>query len=92
MLVCKELYSASSDRQALYTARAMADPRATLRRELERQGALRRGGLATADRALREIAALLPDALEAGITKMEIRRLTGVSRPTIDGLLRGESD
>jgi hypothetical protein len=70
----------------------MADPRARLSRELERQGALRRGGLATADRALREIAALLPDALEAGITKVEIQRLTGVSRPTIDALLRGDAE
>ena len=45
-------------------------------------------GRDTADEALKEIADLLPSALEAGITKIEIQRLTGVSRPTIDRLLR----
>jgi hypothetical protein len=68
----------------------MADAQARLRRELERQGALRRSGLEAADKALRGIAALLPDAIEAGITKVEIQGLTGVSRPTIDALLRDE--
>jgi hypothetical protein len=69
----------------------MADAQARLRRELERQGVLRRSGLEAADQALRGIAALVPAAIEAGITKVEIQRLTGVSRPTIDALLRDGS-
>jgi hypothetical protein len=66
----------------------MPDDRAQLRRQLQRLGARRRKGLDTADQALADIADILPAALEAGITKTEIQRLTDVSRPTIDGLLR----
>jgi hypothetical protein len=65
----------------------MADERAKLRRQLQRHGERRRQSLDAADEALKEIADLLPSALEAGITKTEIQRLTGVSRPTIDALL-----
>jgi hypothetical protein len=67
----------------------MTDESAKLRRELQRHGIRRRQSLEAAEQALSEIAELLPAALEAGITKTEIQRLTGVSRPTIDGLLRG---
>lgn len=66
----------------------MPDERAQLRRQLQRLGAQRREGLETADRALDDIADILPAVLEAGITKTEIQRLTDVSRPTIDALLR----
>jgi hypothetical protein len=66
----------------------MPDERAKLRRQLQRHAAKRRQSLDTAEQALKEIADLLPSALEAGITKIEIQRLTGVSRPTIDRLLR----
>jgi hypothetical protein len=68
----------------------MSGEGAKLRRQLQRHGAKRRQGLEMADRALQDIAALLPDALDAGITKTEIYRLTSVSRPTIDALLRGQ--
>jgi hypothetical protein len=66
----------------------MPDQRAQLRRQLQRLGAKRHKGLETADQALDDIADILPAALEAGITKTEIQRLTDVSRPTIDALLR----
>lgn len=66
----------------------MPDQRAQLRRQLRRLGAKRRKGLETADEALKDIGAILPAALEAGITKTEVQRLTDVSRPTIDALLR----
>ena len=66
----------------------MSDERAKLRRQLQRHAAKRRQSLDAAAEGLKEIADLLPSALEAGITKIEIQRLTGVSRPTIDRLLR----
>jgi hypothetical protein len=66
----------------------MPHERAKLRRQLQRHAAKRRQSLDAAAEALKEIADLLPSALEAGITKIEIQRLTGVSRPTIDRLLR----
>jgi hypothetical protein len=66
----------------------MTNERAKVRRELQSYAAKRRQSLDAAEAALNEIADLLPSALEAGITKLEIQRLTGVSRPTIDRLLR----
>jgi hypothetical protein len=66
----------------------MSDEVAKLRRQLQRHGAKRRQSLDAAEQALHDIAELLPSALVAGITKREIQRLTGVSRPTIDALLR----
>lgn len=71
-------------------SRSMANERERLARELRRHGERRRRSLATAEQELKEIAALLPSALEAGIPKAEIQRLTGVSRPTIDALLRDQ--
>lgn len=65
----------------------MPDERAKLRRQLQRHAAKRRKSLDAAEEALKEIAELLPSALDAGVTKLEIQRLTGVSRPTIDRLL-----
>ena len=70
----------------------MADERERLAQELRRHGDLRRRSLATAEQELREIALLLPAALRAGITKTEIQQWTGVSRPTINALLRDERD
>jgi hypothetical protein len=66
----------------------MSDKRARLSRQLQRAGASRRKNLEAVDESLAQIAELLPAALEAGFTKTEIERLTGVSRPTIDALLR----
>jgi hypothetical protein len=86
---CKQLYNDDVVCQPVYTAPRMTDERAKLRRELQRYAAKRRQSLEAAEVALKEIADLLPSALEAGITKLEIQRLTGVSRPTIDRLLRG---
>lgn len=70
----------------LYT-RPVAEQRQRVADNLRTHGDVRRRSLATAERELAEIAALLPAALDAGITKAEIQRLTGVSRPTIDALL-----
>jgi hypothetical protein len=66
----------------------MSNERAKLERQLQRHGVRRRQGLDVADQALQDIAELLPAALDAGIPKIAIQRLTGVSRPTIDLLLR----
>jgi hypothetical protein len=63
------------------------DRRERLVARLREHGAQRRSALSSADQELEAIAGLLPDALDAGITKMEISRLTGVGRPTIDAIL-----
>ena len=51
--------------------------------ELESVGAARAAALTAADKHLDRIARLLPDALKAGLTLVEIARITGVSRPTL---------
>lgn len=51
-------------------------------------GAQVRGHLEADRDELEAIAELLPQAIRAGISKREIERLTGVSRPWIDRLLR----
>jgi hypothetical protein len=56
------------------------DPR-QLRRRLQRLGGRHRGGLDVGDQALAAIAELLPVALQAGITKVEIQRLTPERSP-----------
>jgi hypothetical protein len=64
-----------------------ADPD-SLRAQLEAHGEL----LRAADRSRRKehaaIAELLPAAIEAGLTKREIARLSSVSRPWIDEILK----
>jgi hypothetical protein len=62
-----------------------------LLRELDRQADLRHAAQASAQEAMAEIARLLPAAIEAGISKREISRRTGVSRTWIDELL-GQRD
>jgi DNA-binding transcriptional regulator LsrR (DeoR family) len=64
------------------------DDRDRLLRELRRQADRRRAARETARDAMAEIAKLLPAAIEAGIPKREISRQTGLSRVTIDELLR----
>jgi hypothetical protein len=66
----------------------MADERDQLVAELREHGERRKAALGTADDELRQIADLLPRALAAGIHKIEIARLTGLGRPTIDRLLK----
>jgi len=66
----------------------MADERERLVAELREHGERRTAALGTADDELREIAGLIPRALAAGIRKIEIARLTGLGRPTIDRLVR----
>jgi hypothetical protein len=65
----------------------VTDERQRIARELQRHAAHRKKNLAAADDELAQIAKLLPAALRVGITKMDVHRLTGISRPTIDALL-----
>lgn len=59
-----------------------------LRAQLQAHGA-RRLAARQADREeLAAIAQLIPDAVEAGVTKREIARFTGMSRVWINELLR----
>ena len=51
--------------------------------QLAGAGALRSAALEKADQQLDRIAKLLPDALAAGLSLVEIARVTGVSRPTL---------
>lgn len=85
----KDFTSLAGSVKSLHSPIPMADERERLAQELRRHGELRRRSLATAEQELVEIASLLPAAFQAGITKAEIQRLTGVSRPTINALLRG---
>lgn len=66
----------------------MADNREQLVTRLREHGDRRRAAQATSKQELERIAKLIPTALEAGITKRDIARLTGVSRPTIDAILK----
>lgn len=65
----------------------MADERERLKAELQKHGERRQAAEATSKAELERIAEVIPQALAAGITKVEIARLTGVSRPTIDAIL-----
>lgn len=69
----------------------MAHQRERLVTRLREHGDRRRAAEATSKQELKRIAKLIPTAIDAGITKREIARLTGVSRPTIDAILRRDS-
>jgi CRP-like cAMP-binding protein len=69
----------------------MSDERERLRAQLREHADRRRDGLATAREELDAIAQLLPRALDLGIKKVELAELTGLSRPTINALLKGRS-
>lgn len=58
-----------------------------LRARLAEHGNRRRAALEQASAELDAIAELAPAALAAGITKVEIAKLGGVSRPTLDAKL-----
>lgn len=66
----------------------MPDDRQRLAEQLRQHGRRRHEADAASRRELDAIAALLPAALEAGISKREIARLARVSRPTLDEMLR----
>jgi transcriptional regulator with XRE-family HTH domain len=66
------------------------DDRDRLLEQLQAKGDRRREVQSAEREVLDEIAALLPAALSAGISKREIARRTGLSRPWIDHLLEGE--
>jgi hypothetical protein len=63
--------------------------RSQYRATLGRLAQERERALAEAETARRNIAALLPEALEAGVSVIDAAGLTGVSRPTIYRLLAG---
>lgn len=64
------------------------DERERLRSQLRQHAERRQEGLAAASQELDAIADLLPRALDLGIKKVELAELTGLSRPTINALLR----
>ena len=59
---------------------------------IDEAGERRRQALAMADSALNDVVDLVPEALDAGMTKQEIAQLTGVSRMTIDAVLSRRRD
>jgi hypothetical protein len=71
---------------------AVADDPERLRARLRDHGERRRAARQADRDELEAIAQLLPHALRAGISKREIERLTGVSRPWIDELLRRDQE
>jgi hypothetical protein len=64
-----------------------ADPQ-RLAARLEAHGARRHAALTAAHAELEELRRLVPLALDAGLRKSEIARLTGLGRPTIDRYAR----
>jgi hypothetical protein len=68
----------------------VADDPERVRAQLQEHGERRRAARKADRDELETIAQLLPQAIRAGIAKREIERLTGVSRPWIDRLLRGD--
>ncbi len=73
--------------QPHYT-RAVSGNRDALLARLAEEGDRRRTAQATERAAVEAIAKLIPRALNAGISKREISRCTGLSRPWIDELLQ----
>ena len=59
-----------------------------IQHRIEAAGERRRQALAMADSALHDVVDLLPAALDAGLNKREIAELAGVSRLTLDAVLR----
>jgi hypothetical protein len=66
----------------------MSTDRQRLAEQLREHGRRRHEADAASRRELDAIAALLPEALDAGISKREIARLARVSRPTLDEMLK----
>ena len=56
--------------------------------QLEAAGERRRQGLAVADSALNDVVDLLPLALAAGMSKDDVAEIAGVSRQTLDAVVR----
>jgi hypothetical protein len=66
----------------------VTDEQERLRAELKAEGDRLRAAELASSEAHAAIAKLLPSAIEAGLSKREIARLTGVGRPWIDKTLR----
>ena len=55
---------------------------------IDEAGERRRQALALADSALNDIVDFVPDALASGMTKADVAELAGISRLTLDAVLR----
>jgi hypothetical protein len=66
----------------------VTDEQERLRAQLRAEGERLRAAALASRVAHAAIAALLPSAIEAGLSKREIARLAGVGRPWIDKTLR----
>jgi hypothetical protein len=66
----------------------MAEDRERLTAQLREHGERRRAARDADRKELDAIAELLPRALDSGISKREVVRLTGVSRTWLDELIR----
>ena len=86
-IVVKHLTNKRVPGQPPYTLQMPADRQGLIER-LREHGQRRHEADAASRRELDAIAALLPAALEAGISKREIARLARVSRPTLDEMLK----
>ena len=60
--------------------------------QIEDAGERRRQSLAMADSALNDVVDLVPEALASGMTKRDIAELAGISRLTLDAVLRRRRD
>ena len=67
----------------LYAARV-----ADIRTQLADIGDVRRNANGELERTSAEIVKLAPRAIKAGVKKIEICTLTGISRPTLDDMLK----
>lgn len=56
--------------------------------QIEAAGERRRQALAMADSALNDVVDFVPEALDSGMTKREVAELAGISRLTLDAVLR----
>ncbi len=75
-------------RRNLFTLLHMADPPdIALRRKLNKLGKELARTRREQEQTMKQIAATIPDALEAGITKAEIAERAQISRPTLNRLL-----
>ena len=72
-----------SSRRPASRERSIAAVRSLHLAELAAAGAARAVALSAADEQLDRIARRLPDALQAGLSLVEISRETGISRPTL---------
>ena len=79
--------SALQKERRIRAQRALDTQRALYRDELNRVAAERNAAFATAEQATARIAQLLPAAVQAGVSIVEVAQVTGISRPTLYRML-----